>query len=92
MNLKTSEEIRRINIALDSLKRRASSKILQSRIKKIDPIFQEQILNPTQGSSADILKEVTTFEESPFMQSRFSKRFIKGWFKKSAKSIWKRFR
>ena len=44
MNFQTSEEIRRINIALDSLKRRASSKLLQSRRKQIDPIFQEQIL------------------------------------------------
>lgn len=90
MNFQTSEEIRRINIALDSLKRRASSKLLQSRRKKIDPVFQEQILNPKQGSSAEILKEVTTFEQSPFMQSRFGKTFIKGWFKKPAKSIWKR--
>ena len=56
MNFQTSEEIRRINIALDSLKRRASSKLLQSRRKKIDPVFQEQILNPKQGSSAEILK------------------------------------
>lgn len=90
MNFQTSKEIRRINIALDSLKRRASSKMLQSRRKKIDPIFQEQILNPKQGSSAEILKEVTIFEESPFMQSRFGKRFVKGWIKKPAKSIWKR--
>tara|TARA_B100000941_G_C28291044_1_gene441528 strand:+ start:424 stop:702 length:279 start_codon:yes stop_codon:yes gene_type:complete len=90
MNFQTSEEIRRINIALDTLKRRVSSKLLQSRRKKIDPIFQEQILNPKLGSSAEVLKEVTSFEESPFMQSRFGKTFIKGWFKKPAKSIWKR--
>lgn len=92
MNFQTSEEIRRINIALDSLKRRASSKLLQSRKQKIDPIFEEQILNPKQGSSAEILREVTTFEKSTFMQSRFGKTFIKGWLKKPAKSIWKRLR
>ena len=90
MNFQTSEEIRRINIALDSLKRRAFSKLLQSRRKQIDPIFQEQILNPKQGSSAEILKEVTTFEESSFMQSGFGKTFIKGWLKKLVKPIWKR--
>ena len=90
MNFQTSEEIRRINIALDTLKRRVSSKLLQSRRKKIDPVFQEQILNPKHRSSAQILKEVTTFEQSAFMQSRFGKIFIKGWFKKPAKSIWKR--
>ena len=90
MNFQTSEEIKRINNALDSLKRRASFKLLQSRAKKIDPVFQEQILNPKYGSSAQALKEITTFEQSAFMQSRFGKTFIKGWFKKPAKSIWKR--
>ncbi len=90
MNFQTSEEIRRINTALDFLKRRASFKLLQSKEKKIDPVFQEQILNPKHGSSAQALKEITTFEQSVFMQSRFGKTFIKGWFKKPAKSIWKR--
>ena len=90
MNFQTSEEIRRINIALDALKRRASSKLLQSRRKKIDPIFQDQILSSINRSPADILKEVISFEGSPLMQSRLGKTFIKGWLKKPAKSIWKR--
>ena len=38
------------------------------------------------------LKEVTNFEESTLMQSRFGRTFIKGWFKKPTKSIWKRLR
>ena len=92
MNFQTSEEIRRINTALDSLKRKAFSKILESSKKKIDPIFKDQILNPSVGSSVDALKEVTNFEESTLMQSIFGRTFIKGWFKKPTKLIWKRLR
>jgi hypothetical protein len=92
MNFQTSEEIRRINTALNSLKRKAVSKIFDSRKKEIDPIFRNQILNPSVGTSAEALKEAITFEESTFVQSRFGKTFIKGWLKKSAKSIWKRLR
>ena len=77
---------------INSLKRKASSNILESRKKKIDPIFKDQILNPSEGSSVDALKEVTNFEESALMQSRFGRTFIKGWFKKPTKSIWKRLR
>ena len=92
MNFQTSEEIRRINTALDSLKRRAFSKLLQSRRKQIDPIFKEQILNPLEGNSIAALKEVTQFEESILMQSKFGRTYIKGWIKKPIKSLWKRFR
>tara|TARA_B100000579_G_C22095019_1_gene516311 strand:+ start:95 stop:373 length:279 start_codon:yes stop_codon:yes gene_type:complete len=92
MNFQTSEEIRRINTALSSLKRRAVSKILDSRNQEIDPIFKEQIINPSEGNSIEALKEVSQFEESILMQSKFGRTYIKGWIKKPIKSVWKRFK
>jgi len=92
MNFQTSEEIRRINIALNSLKRKAVSKILDSRKKEIDPIFKGQILNPLKGNSIEALKEVIQFEGSILMQSKFGRTYIKGWIKKPIKSVWKVFR
>ena len=92
MNFQTSEEIRRINIALDSLRRRVSSKILDKKRKKIDPIFRKQIINSTEETSVKLYKEVIDFEKSSLMQSTFGKTFIKGWIKKPIKSIWKRWK
>lgn len=77
MNFQTSEEIRRINIALDKLKRRASSQLLQS-------IENHGYGTPTDAPSGG----EPTFVDSVLMQSKFGKKFIKGWIKKRAESIW----